>query len=54
MKEAPLSYIRKNVGLPGENFVAQWNSLTEKDKADMKQWAEDEIALAEQKEQQAA
>lgn len=43
--DPPLSYIRKNVALPGENFIAQWNPLTEKDKADCKQWATDEIAL---------
>ena len=49
MKVAPLSYIRQNVALPGENFVAQWNTLTEKDKADMKAWAEAEIAANEQK-----
>lgn len=40
-----LSYIRTNAAMPGDNFVAQWNSLTDKDKADLKQWAEDEQTL---------
>jgi hypothetical protein len=43
--QAPLSYIRKNVALPGENFVTQWGKLTEKDKEDMKQWAAKEMAV---------
>lgn len=43
--QAPLSYIRKNVAMPGDNFVQQWGALTEKDKEDMKEYAIKEMTV---------
>lgn len=40
-----LAYIRQQVSLPGENFVLQWNKLTDQDKTDLKVYAENEMDL---------
>ncbi len=42
-KLAPLAYLRQQVALPGENFVAQWSKLTPTDKEQMLAWARSEM-----------
>jgi hypothetical protein len=37
-----LTYIRKEVTLPGEPFIPQWSALAPEDKADLRRWAVEE------------
>jgi hypothetical protein len=43
--QAPLSYLRNNVAIPGDNFVQQWGTLTPKDKTDLQTWAIEEMGV---------
>lgn len=48
MAQTVLAYLRHNLLIEGEtgsDFMKMWKSLDEKDKADLKAWAEEEMAL---------
>lgn len=41
----PLTYLRQNLTLPGENFVSQWGKLTDTDKAQLREYAIQEMQV---------
>ena len=43
--KSPLVYIKEQLQIPGKSFAAEWGTLTEKDKSDLKEWAETEMEV---------
>ena len=43
MAKSAVSYIKQELTLPGESFVPEWRRLSDKDKTELKQYAEDEM-----------
>ena len=41
--KSPLVYIKEQLQVHGKSFAAEWGALTDKDKADLKEWAEIEM-----------
>jgi hypothetical protein len=44
---SPIKYISQ--AMEDSNFIAEWKRLSAKDKADLKQYAEDEVAYLQKK-----
>lgn len=44
MQLTPLTYIQKAMfDVPGSNFIKDWKELSDADKAQLKQWAQEEM-----------
>lgn len=42
MPKPPLAYIQQELKGPNDNFIQMWKELSDKDKDDLKQWADEE------------
>jgi hypothetical protein len=45
-KLSPLQYIKQEMGLGAQAFMAEWKTLTKEDQDEMKQWAQEEMDAA--------
>lgn len=44
-KPSVLRYLKDHLDLPHSKFLAEWKRLSEKDRTDLKAWAEKEIEI---------
>ena len=44
-KKTPIQYIKEQLQVVGKSFASEWGTLTDKDKSDLKEWAEPEMKI---------